>query len=245
MWDFRSSFHTIVFRPDGSLLTSSSVSTDYLDPAVTADGTWSLTSDGKAMLTFYSTTATRIYTRISHYTSTVLMRPDSGPVEAWYMGSCGLANIQISIFGYSALVPVTMKFSTSFINGKTFYWATYPCLDVTISGEVEVNPETTYGMFTFLEGGMLKKSINHKIDTSPDYMPSIPGIWSVDDKSGVLTMNVLGFTTTASILIQEPENNALLVSTSAGNRIWYSDPVSAPDSLDAYISEAITLVPTY
>lgn len=245
VWDFRSSFHKIVFCPDGALLTSSSVSTDYLDPAATSDGTWSLTPDGKAVLTFHSTAATRIYTRISKYTSTVLMRPDSGPIEAWYMGPGGLANIQISIFGYSALVPATMKFSAAFISGKTFYWATYPCLVVTISGEVEINHETTYGMFTFNEDGILKKSINHKIDSSPDYTQSISGIWSVDGESGVLTMNVLGFTTTASMLIQEPENNTLLVSTSAGNRIWYSDPVSAPDSLDAYISEAITLVPKF
>lgn len=245
VWDSRSSFHKIVFHPDGVLLTSASVSTDYLDPAATADGTWSLTSDGKVMLTLNSTGTTKKYTRISKYASAVLMQPDFGLVEAWYVGPGGLANIQISIFGYSDLVPVTMKFSSAFVSGKTFYWATYPCLVVTISGEVEVNHETTYGMLTFNEDGILSKSINHKIDSSPDYTPSISGIWSVDDESGVLTMNVLGFTTTASILIQEPENDALLVSTSAGSRIWYFDPANAPDSLDAYISESITVVPKF
>jgi hypothetical protein len=245
IWDYRSSFHKIVFNPDGVLLTSASVSTDYVDPAVTADGTWSLNSDGKVVLTRNSTGTTKLYTRISRHASAVLMQPDSGLVEAWYVGPGSLANIQISIFGYSELVPVTMKFSSAFVSGKTFYWATYPCLVVTISGEVAVNQETSYGMITFNDDGILTKSINHKIDSTPDYMPSISGIWSVDDESGVLTMNVLGFTTTASILIREPENDVLLVSSSAGNRIWFSDPANAPDNLDAYILEATTLVPKF
>ena len=36
IWDYRSAFHKIVFHPDGVLLKSSSVSTNGLDPTVTA-----------------------------------------------------------------------------------------------------------------------------------------------------------------------------------------------------------------
>ncbi|NVN93352.1 MAG: hypothetical protein HXX11_22530 [Desulfuromonadales bacterium] len=244
VWDYRSSFHKIVFRPDGVFLNSSSVSTDGLDPTVTAAGTWTLMPNCKVQVTLDSA-GISIYTRISKDGSAALIKPESGPVEAWYFGSGGLANIQISIFGYSALVPATMKFTTDFVNGKTFYWATYPCMVVTISGEVTVNHETTHGVITFNENGLWEKSVNNKIGSMPDYTPSSTGVWSVDNGSGVLTMTVLGFTTTAQILTQESENNGILVSTTAGNRIWFSDSANAPDKLAAYISEAHRLVPEF
>jgi hypothetical protein len=73
------------------------------------------------------------------------MQPDLGLVEAWHMGPGALACIQISIFGNSATVPATMRFSTSLVCGRTFYGATYPCLVVTTSGEVVADHETTCG----------------------------------------------------------------------------------------------------
>jgi hypothetical protein len=245
VWDYRSSFHKIVFHTDGVLLKSSSVSENGLDPTVTAVGTWALTSDGKVQVTFNSAGTTKIYTRISMNTSTVLMKPDFGLVEAWYFGSGSLANIQISIFGYSASVPATMKFTNTLVSGRTFYWATYPCILVTTSGEVVVNHETTYGMITFNEDGILTKSIDNKISSTPNYTPSISGIWSVDDKSGVLTMTVSGFTTAASILNQESENSEWLVSTTVENRLWFSDPTNAAEKLATYISEGCKLIPGF
>jgi hypothetical protein len=208
-----------------------------LDPKVTAVGTWALTSEGKVMMTYGSPGTTKIYTRIAKSTSTVLMKPDSGLVEAWYFGSGSLANIQISIFGCSASVPATMKFTTALVSGKTVYWATYPCLLVTTSGEVAVNHETVYGMITFNGNGILTKSIDNKINSLPNYTPSVSGIWSVDDNSGVLTMTVSGFTTAASILTQESEYCEWLVSTTAENRLWFSDPTNATEKLSTYISE--------
>jgi len=237
IWDYRSAFHKIVFHPDGVLLKSSSVSMNGLDPKVTAVGTWALTSEGKVMMTYGSPGTTKIYTRIAKSTSTVLMKPDSGLVEAWYFGSGSLANIQISIFGCSASVPATMKFTTALVSGKTVYWATYPCLLVTTSGEVAVNHETVYGMITFNGNGILTKSIDNKINSLPNYTPSVSGIWSVDDNSGVLTMTVSGFTTAASILTQESEYCEWLVSTTAENRLWFSDPTNATEKLSTYISE--------
>jgi len=242
VWDYRSSFHKIVFHPDGPLMKSLSVSTNGLDPAVTVAGTWVLTSDGKVQVTLNSAWTTRIYTCISMNSSAVLMQPDFGLAEAWYLGSGGLANIQISIFGYSASNPATMKFTSSLVSGRTVYWATYPCIVVTSSGEVAVNYETTYGMIMFNEDGILTKSIDNKIGSTPNYTPSISGTWSVDDESGVLSMTVSGFTTVASILAQESEYCELLVSTTAGNRLWYSDPTNAPGKLAAYISEGCRLV---
>ena len=243
VWDYRSSFHKIVFHPDGVLLKSSSVSTNGIDPAVTAEGTWALTSDGKVQVTLNSAWITKIYTCISRNTSAVLMQPDFGLLEAWYLGSGSLANIQISIFGYSASVPATMKFTASFISGITVYWATYPCIVVTSAGEVAVNYETTCGMITFNEDGTLTKSIDNKIGSTPNYTPSISGTWSVDDESGVVSMTVPGLTAVGSILIQEKEKCELLVGATAENRIWYSDPTNAPGKLAAYISEGCKLIP--
>lgn len=236
VWDYRSSFHKVVFHADGVFLKSSSVSENGLDPTVTAVGTWALTSDGKVMVTFNRAGTTKIYTRISRNTSTVLMKPDFGLVEAWYFGSGSLANIQISIFGCTASVPATMKFSTAFVSGRTFYWATYPCILVTNLGEVVVNREAVFGMITFNEDGIFTKSIDNKICSTPNYTRSISGVWSVDDKTGVLTMTVSGFTTTASILTQGSENCEWLVCTAAENRLWFSDSPNAPEKLASYIS---------
>ena len=242
VWDYRSSFHKIVFHPDGLLLKSSSVSTNDLDPAVTAAGTWALTSDGKVRVTLDPAGTAKLYTRISKNASATLMQPDFGPAEAWHMGPGSLANIQIAIFGYSAPVPAAMKFSTLLVRGKTFYWATYPCIVVTTSGEVAVDHGTTYGMVTFNDDGTMTKSIDNTIGSTPNYTPSVKGIWSVDDTSGVLTMTVSGFTTAASILSQDSGHQELLVSTTAGIRRWYSDPTCAPGKLDAYISDGCKLI---
>jgi len=242
VWDSRYSFHKIVFNPDGVFLKSSSVLTNGLDPAVTAVGIWSLTSEGKVQVTHTSSGTTKIYTRVSTTSSTVLMQPDFGLVEAWFFGIGGLANIQISIFGYSATVPATMKFTTAFVSGRTFYWATYPCIIVTASGDVAVNDETTYGMITFNEDGVLTKSISNMINRTPNFTPSFSGIWSVDDNYGVLTMTVSNFTTTASILTRESEDFELLVHTPSENRIWFCDPSNALEKLESYISEGLKLI---
>jgi hypothetical protein len=188
---------------------------------------------------------TQIYTRSSQHASTaVLMQPDLGLVEAWYFGSDSLANIQISIFGYSESVPATMKFTTALISGRTFYWATYPCIVVTTSGEVAVNLETTYGVITFNEDGTLAKSIDNKISFTPNYTSSILGIWSVDDKSGVITMTVSGVTLAASILTQGSENSELFVTTTVGDKLWFPDSTNALDKLASYISDGCKLIPT-
>jgi hypothetical protein len=89
-------------------------------PTATAAGTWDLTPDGKLRITPRSAGTPHMYTRISGHGSAVLMRPDLGLVEAWYMGPGALACIQISIFGNSASVPATMRFSTAWSAAKPF-----------------------------------------------------------------------------------------------------------------------------
>ncbi len=236
VWDYRSSFHKIVFHPDGVLSKSSTVFPNGLDPTVSAAGRWNLTVDGKVTVTLDSTGTTKTYTRISKNTSTVRMQPDFGLLELWYFGPGSLANIEISILGYSESAPAAVKFTTAFVSGRTFYWTTYPYILVTTSGEVAVNEGATYGMITFKEDGVLSKSIDNKIRFVPDYTPSISGAWSVDEQSGVLTMTVLGFTSTASILTQESEYCELHVITSAGNRLWFYEPTNALDKLTTFIS---------
>ena len=86
VWDYRSSFHKIVFQPDGGLLKSSSAVPNGLDPTVSAAGTWKLTGDGKVVVTLGSIGTTKTYTRISRNGSTVRMRPDFGLLEVWYLG---------------------------------------------------------------------------------------------------------------------------------------------------------------
>jgi hypothetical protein len=245
VWDYRSSFHKIVFHPDGVLLKSSSVTKNGVDPTVKAVGNWSLSSDGKVMGSFNAAGITKKYTRISKNNLMALMKPDFGIVEAWYFGANGLANIQISIFGNSASIPPTTKFTDAQVSGRTFLWATYPCVLVTSSGEVAVNREATYGAITFSEKGVLTKSIDNKIGSTPDYTPLISGTWSVDDKSGILTTTASGFPMTASILFQDLENCQLLISTAVENRLWFTDPASAPEKLAAYISEGCTLIREY
>lgn len=242
VWDCRDSFHKIVFHPDGVLLKSSSVSTNGLDPSVTSAGVWALTSDGKVKVTLNSSGTTKIYTRISKNSSRVLMQPDFGLVEAWFLGIGSLANIQISIFGFSASVSATMKFTTFFVSGRSFYWATYPCIIVTRFGDVAVNDETTYGMTTFNEDGVLIKSIANMINHTPNYTPLFSGIWTVDDNSGVLTMKVASVATTASILTRESEDCELLIHTPSENKIWFCNPTNAIEELESYISEGCKLI---
>ena len=245
VWDYRSSFHKIVFHPDGAFSKSSGVSSNGLDPKTTAAGTWALDPDGKLRITPRSAGAPRLYTRISRHGPAVLMRPDLGLVEAWYMGPSALACIQISIFGNSASVPGTMKFSTALVSGRTFYGATYPCLVVTTSGEVVADHEATCSLIAFHGDGTLSKSADNRIGSAPDYAPSITGTWSVDDGSGVLTMTVSGFRTTAFILGMTSGDCGLLVGTTTENRLWFPDNERAPAKLGAYLSEAARLIPRF
>ncbi|MGD0585128.1 MAG: hypothetical protein ABSA86_05015 [Oryzomonas sp.] len=245
VWDYRSSFHKIVFHPDGAFSKSSGVSSNGLDPTARAAGAWALTPDGKLLITPRPAGAAHTYTRISEHGSAVLMRPDLGMVEAWYMGPGALAGIQISIFGNSASVPATMRFSTALVSGRTFYGATYPCLVVTTSGEVVADHETTCGLIAFHSDGALAKSVDNRIGSAPDYAPSITGTWLVDDGTGVLTMTVSGFRTTASILGLASGDLGLLVGTTTENRLWFSGHELAPVRLAAYLSEAVRLIPRF
>jgi hypothetical protein len=245
VWDYRSSYHKIVFHPDGAFSKSPGVSSNGLDPTATAAGTWTLTADGKLRITPCSAGVPHLYTRISGHGSAVLMRPDLGMVEAWYMGPGALARIQISIFGNSASVPATMKFSTALVSGRTFYGATYPCLIVTSSGEVVTDHETTCGLISFNGDGTLAKSVDNRIGSAPDYAPSITGTWSVDERAGSLTMTVSGFRTTAFILGPASGEWGLLVGTTTGNRLWFPGHECAPAGLAAYLSEAARLIPRF
>jgi hypothetical protein len=245
VWDYRSSFHKIVFHPDGAFSKSSGASSNGLDPTATAAGTWTLAPDGKLRITPRSAGASRMYTRISEHGSAVLMRPDLGLDEAWYMGPGALACIQISIFGNSASVPATTRFNSALVSGRTFYGATYPCLMVTTSGEVVADHEATCGLIAFHGDGTLAKSIDNRIGSAPEYAPTITGTWSIDDGSGVLTMTVYGFRTTASILGMASEEWGLLVGTSTENRLWFPDHERAPDKIAAYLSEAVRLIPRF
>jgi hypothetical protein len=245
VWDYRSSFHKIVFHPDGAFSKSSGVSSNGLDPTATAAGSWVLTPDGKLRLTPRSAGAPHMYTRISGHGSAVLMRPDLGLVEAWFMGPGALACTQISIFGNSASVPASMRFSTALVSGRIFYGATYPCLVVTTSGEVVADHETTCGLIAFHGDGTLAKSVDNRIGSAPDYAPSITGTWSVDDEAGALTMTVSGFRTTVFILGLALGECGLLVGTTTGNRLWYPDNERAPARLAAYLSEAVRLIPRF
>ena len=245
VWDYRSSFHKIVFHPDGVFSKSPGVSSNGLDPAATVVGTWVLDPDGKLRITPRSAGAPHTYTRISGHGPAVLMRPDLGLVEAWYMGPGALASIQISIFGNSASFPATMRFSTALVSGRTFYGATYPCLVVTTSGEVVAEHEATCGMIAFHSDGTLAKSVDNRIGSAPDYVPSITGTWSVDDGSGVLTMTISGFRTTASILGLASGEWGLFVGTTTENRLWISDHEHALVRLAEYLAEAVRLIPRY
>jgi|GEM_PF-3429764 len=245
VWDYCSSFHKIVFHPDGAFSKSSGVSSNGLDPKATAAGTWALTPDGRLRVTPRSAGAPHTYTRISEHGPALLMQPDLGLVEAWYVGPGSLAAIQISIFGNSASVPATMRFSTALVSGRTFYGATYPCLVVTTAGEVVTNHETTCGVIAFHEDGTLARSVDTRIGSVPDYTPSITGTWSVDDRSGILTMTVSGFRTTASILGMASGDWGLLVGTTTENRLWFPDHEHAPARLAAYLSEAVRRIPTF
>jgi hypothetical protein len=245
VWDYRSSFHKIVFHPDGVFSKSSGVSSNGLDPTAKAAGSWDLTPDGKLRITPRSAGAPHMYTRISGHGPAVLMRPDLGLVEAWYMGPGALACIQISIFGNSASVPATMRFSTALVSGRIFYGATYPCLVVTTSGEVVADYETTCGLIAFHSDGTLAKSVDNRIGSVPDYAPLITGTWSVDDGAGSLTMTVSGFRTTAFILGPASEEWGLLIGTTTGNRLWFPDHERAPARLADYLSEAVRLVPRF
>ncbi|KAB0665617.1 hypothetical protein F6V25_07800 [Oryzomonas japonica] len=247
VWDYRSSFHKAVFHPDGAFSTSPNVSVNGLDPTATAAGNWTLTPDGKLRITPRLAGKSRTYTCISPHDSAagVLLQPDLGLVEVWYVGPNSLADIQISIFGISASFPATMRFSTAQVSGRTFYGATYPCLEVTSSGEVVTNHETTCGMIAFHEDGTLARSVDNKIGSVPDYAPSITGNWSVDDESGVLTMMVSGFRTTASILGPAPGNGGLIVGTTIENRLWFPDHEQVSATLAAYLSEAVRRIPTF
>lgn len=234
----RSSFRMMVFVPDGTFLESLSVATNGVEPVATPAGTWELTSDGKVRITPAYPGTTRTYTRISEncYGAAALMKPDSGPVQAWYCGPHALAHIQISIFGFSASAARSEKFTASLVSGQTVYWTTYPCLTVTDDGEIRVNPEATCGMIAFHDDGTLTKSIDNRLVSTHDYTLSIPGTWGVDNFTGALTMTVHGYPTLVTILTRDPERKSLLVSTSGGNRRWYSDPATAADDLAAFLS---------
>ena len=245
VWDYRSSFHKIVFQPDGAFSKSLGVSSNGLDPTATAAGTWVLTPDGKLRITPRSAGTPHMYTRISVHGSAVLMRPDLGLHEAWYMGPDALACIQISIFGNSASVSSNMRFSTALVSGRTFYGATYPCLVVTTSGEVVADHEATCGLITFHSDGTLAKSADNRIGSAPDYAPSITGTWSVDDGSGVLTVTVSGFRTMASILGLASGEWGLFVGTTTENRLWFPDHERAPARLAAYLFEAVRIIPRF
>ncbi len=234
----RTSFRKIVFAPDGTYLESLSVTTNGVKPVATSAGTWELTSDGKVRITPASPGTTRTYARISEhcYGAAALMKPDSGPVQAWYCGPQALTNVQISIFGFSASEPRTEKFTASLVSGLTVYWTTYPCLSVTDDGEIRVNPEAASGMIAFHDDGTLAKSIDNRLVSTPDYTLSIPGTWEVDNFTGALTITVHGYSTLVTILTRDPERKSLLVSTPVGNRRWYCDPATATADLAAFLS---------
>ncbi len=182
--------------------------------------------------------ATRTYARVSKsvYGAVALMQPDSGPIQAWYCGPQALANIQISIFGFSASAPRSEKFTDSLVSGLTVYWTTYPCLTVTDEGEIRVNPEATCGMIALHDDGTLTKSIDNRLGSTPDYTLSIPGTWQVDSFTGALTLTVHGYSSLVAILSRDIEHKSLLVSTPRGNRRWYCDPSTAAADLAAFLS---------
>ncbi len=234
----RTSFRKMTFAPDGAFLESLSVTTNGVDPIVSPAGTWELTSDGVVRIipTYPGTARTYACVSESVYGAAALMKPDSGPVQAWYCGPHALANIQISIFGFPASAASSERFTASLVSGLTVYWTTYPCLTVTDEGEIRVNPEATCGMIAFHEDGTLTKSIDNRLGSTPDYTLSIPGTWQVDNFTGALTLTVHGYSTLMAILSRDTEHKSLLVSTPGGNRRWYCDPATASADLAAFLS---------
>ena len=219
--DSRTSFHKLVFDPGGTLLESRSTTENGIDPAVVSAGTWELSSGGNVRITRAGTGAAGTYARIStEYFPAVLIRADSGQLEAWYIGRYGLADIQASIFGYSASVESAAKFTSTLVSGRTVHRSTYPGISVNDSGEVKFDPEAVCGMITFNAEGTLRKSIDSKIGPAPDYSPSIAGVWNVDEKSGILMMTVYGYTVKATILFHYIDLNILLVNTTNGTERW-------------------------
>jgi hypothetical protein len=243
VWDSRKSFQKLLFAKDGSLLESGIVTTNGLDPKAKLSGTWAISSDGSLQLWRNETASTKSYVRVSQngYNLATLMRPKSGFADAWYLGENNLAKVQISCFGRSDSQPSTEKFTATMVSGVTIYWATYPCLLLTSSNEVSVNPELAYGVITFHADGTLSKSINNPIEAAPDYSPFFAGTWNIDENFGVLNMSVGLYTSEITMLIHSKEHQSLLVGTTAGNEQWFLDPEYAKENLISYLAIGVHL----
>jgi len=101
------SFSKRVFGRDGTLLESSAVAANGIDPPVTPVGTWELTLNGKVTVTPAGTGGATTYSRgvQDEDTASVRVQLDSGGVETWYMGPHGLAAVQLACFGNHASGP--------------------------------------------------------------------------------------------------------------------------------------------
>ena len=96
-----SSFRKMKFAPDGTFLSSPSMTARGPDPDVTPAGTWKVTFDGAVRLFLTSPETTVTYSRTGRDTATEGMRmvTDSGIAETWHFGPTGLSRAQVACFG--------------------------------------------------------------------------------------------------------------------------------------------------
>ena len=237
VWDSRKSFFKMLFAPDGSLFESEIVTTNGLDPKAKRCGTWALTSAGALQLTREITSSTRTFTRVSQdgYHLPTLMRLSSGYAEAWFMGDNGIAQLQISCFGYPGSRPSSQKFAASLVSGRTVYWATYPPVILSSSNEVTINPELAFGALSFHPDGTLSKSIDNPYQDTPDFRPSFSGTWRVDEHFGVLNVSVGLYSSEITLLLCDEQHQSLLVGTTSGNEQWFLDQERGKEDLTRHL----------
>jgi hypothetical protein len=243
VWDSAKSFHKMVFARDGTLFESEIVTSNGLDPAPKQSGSWALTAEGALQISHKFAAGPKLLTRVSgnRYHLATLMRLNSGLAEAWFLGENSLAEMQISCYGYPQSLASHRKFTASLISGLTVYWASYPCISLTPSDEVSVNPLLAYGVITFRPDGTLSKSINNPIGGTADYNPSFSGSWRVDENFGVLNLSVGLYAAEITLLLQSEERHSLLVGTIAGSEQWFLDPERAKGDLTSYLALGVHL----
>ncbi|MBJ6726449.1 hypothetical protein [Geomesophilobacter sediminis] len=245
VWDYRNSFHKLVFTADGSYAESSITTTNGKEPETVPAGSWELTPQGVLRLRPRLTGSDRDYARISaeHPRLPALMRIGPVSVEAWYLGPDGLAQVQISCFGYSGAVPPVERFSAETVRGRSVYWVTYPSLVPISSYEVEIAPELSFGLLVFNEDGTLTRSIGNTVDGSPDYRPSFSGTWRVAPQYGILHLWVGHLHTEVTLQSRNAASEQLMVSTPEGSELWFLDPERGREELARYLAIATELGP--
>jgi len=99
--DSHSSFHAMVFDPDGVFWISPTISTNGVAPKAVPAGRWTLSSDGLIRVVRGSTgnAVSYICLERDREASTARIRSDVNREETWFYGPDGLAGAQAFCFG--------------------------------------------------------------------------------------------------------------------------------------------------